>query len=90
MSKALFLELNMGPKWDPNRIFDAEALGKSLGALLDGFGAEKKVLGSALGRPEGTSETGFSMPGGKIPPKKSPGGSQMEVRKRSKLKVAKP
>ena len=51
---------------------------------------EKKVLGSALGRPEGTSETGFSMPGGKIPPKKSPGGSQIEVQKRSGLKIAKP
>ena len=25
----------MGPKWDPNRIFDAEALRKPLGSLLE-------------------------------------------------------
>ena len=25
----------MGPKWDPNRIFDAEALRKPLGGLLE-------------------------------------------------------
>ena len=34
-SKALFLELKMGPEWDPNRIFDAEALRKPLGGLLE-------------------------------------------------------
>ena len=34
-SKALFLEPKVGPKWDPNRIFDAEALRKPFGGLLE-------------------------------------------------------
>ena len=34
-SQAQFLEPKLGPKLDPNRIFDAEGLGKSLGSFLD-------------------------------------------------------
>ena len=34
-SQALLLEPKIDPKWVPNRIFDAEALGKSLGSLLE-------------------------------------------------------
>ena len=34
-SKALFSEQKNGPKWGPNRIFDAEAFRKPLGGLLE-------------------------------------------------------
>ena len=34
-SQALFLEPKVGPKWDPNRIFDAEALRTPLESLLE-------------------------------------------------------
>ena len=34
-SQALSLEPKVGPKWDPNRVFDAEALRNSLGGLLE-------------------------------------------------------
>ena len=43
-----------------------------LGALLEALGAEKSNLGSALGRPEGTEETDFELPGGQIPSQKKP------------------
>ena len=34
-SQAHFFEPKVGPKWDPNRIFDADALRKRLGSLLE-------------------------------------------------------
>ena len=52
MSQALFLEPKVGPKWDPNRIFDAKAFRKPLGALLERFleplGASWKALAALL------------------------------------------
>ena len=44
-----------------------------LGALLEAFGAPKTLLGSALGRPKGTKETGFELPRAKWEPKREPG-----------------
>ena len=41
-----------------------------LGALLEASGPPQQVLETAPGRPEGTEETGFSMPGGQIPSQK--------------------
>ena len=43
-----------------------EASWEPLGALLELFGAEKILEGTALGRPEPTEEIGFSMPGGQM------------------------
>ena len=54
-------EPKLGPKFDPNRIFDAEALGrllgsllerswKPLGTLLDALGALLVALGAFLAR----------------------------------------
>ena len=34
-SKAFFSKQKMGPKWGPNRIFDAEAVRKPLGGFLE-------------------------------------------------------
>ena len=51
-SQAFFLEPKMFPKWDPNRIFDAEALRKPLESLLDRswrlLEPKKRSLGSLL------------------------------------------
>ena len=33
-----------------------------MGRLAEAFGAQKTKLGSALGRPKGTKETGFALP----------------------------
>ena len=49
----------MGRSWTP------------LGALLEAFGAQKTLLGSALGRPKG-EETGFEFPGGQMGAQKGP------------------
>ena len=50
----------MGRSWMP------------LGALLEAFGAQKTLLGSALGRPKGTKETGFALPEGQMSAQKRP------------------
>ena len=50
----------MGRSWTP------------LGALLEAFGAQKTLLGSALGRPKGTKETGFALPEGQMSAQKGP------------------
>ena len=44
-----------------------------LGALLDASGAEKKILGAALGRSKRNSKRGFSYLGGQKAPKTEPG-----------------
>ena len=38
----------------------------ALGRLLEAFGAKETKLGSALGRPKGTRDTGFALPEGQI------------------------
>ena len=43
-----------------------------LGALLDASGPQKSNWGTALGRSEATEETGFNLPGGKIPSQNEP------------------
>ena len=49
----MIYEPKVGPKWDPHRIFDAEALRKPLGGLLERswglLGASWEALGSLLG-----------------------------------------
>ena len=44
----------------------------ALGRLLDAFGTQKTLLGSALGRPKGTKETGFALPEGQMSDQKGP------------------
>ena len=39
---------------------------------MDAFGTPKTLLGSALGRPKGTKESGFALPGGQIGAQKEP------------------
>ena len=46
----------------------------ALGRLLEAFGAQKTKLGSALGRPKGTKETGFALPEGQMSAQKEPRG----------------
>ena len=50
----------MGRSWTP------------LGSLLEAFGAQKTLLGSALGQPRGTKETGLALPGGQMGAPKGP------------------
>ena len=44
----------------------------ALGRLLEAFGREKAKLGSALGRPKGTKETGFPLSEGHMSAQKRP------------------
>ena len=44
----------------------------TLGRLLDAFGTQKTLLGSALGRPKGTKESGFTLPEGQMSGPKGP------------------
>ena len=68
--------IQMGAKWNPNGTEMApwkplgapwppagllERSGKPFGRLLEAFGAQKTKLGSALGRPKGTKQTGFAL-----------------------------
>ena len=39
---------------------------------MDAFGTPKTLLGSALGRPKGTKETGFAAPEGQMSAQKGP------------------
>ena len=79
--------VQMGAKWSPNgwKMALWKPLGASwppagllerswrpLGALLEALGAEKQVWGSALGRPKGSYETGFSHLGGQMPSQNEP------------------
>ena len=56
--------------WQPGGLL--EASWNALGALLEASGPQKTLLGSALGRPKGTKETGFALPGGQIGAQKEP------------------
>ena len=56
--------------WQPQGLL--EASWNALGALLRALGAEKTKLGSALGRPKGTLEIGFSDLGGQKPSQNEP------------------
>ena len=60
-----------------------------LGALLDASGAEKKILGAALGRSKRNLKRGFSYLGAKALPKGSPGDSKMGSQIGSGLEKAK-
>ena len=44
----------------------------ALGRLFGPFGPPKTLLGSALGRPKGTKETGFELPGDQMGAPKGP------------------
>ena len=64
----------MIPKWDPNRIFDAEALRKSLGGLLERSWSllepKKVILESLLAALEGLSRQVSAKKGSKLGPQK--------------------
>ena len=74
--------------WQPGGLL--EASWNALGALLEAFGAQKSNWKRLLDGPRPLRRLVSALPGGQIPSKRSPGGSQIEVRKRSKLKMAKP
>ena len=61
-----------------------------LGALLEAFGAQKSNWKRLLDGPRPPRRLVSASPGAKYPPKRSPGGSQIEVQKRPGLKTAKP
>ena len=69
MSPESLLEFTLGVQKSVQAFFSSW---KPLGALLEALGAGKTYLGSALGRPEGTEETDFELPGGQIPCQKKP------------------
>ena len=50
MSQGDVLELNMGSKWGPNRIFDAEGVRKPLDRHLGGYHSALGAILAALGR----------------------------------------
>ena len=56
--------------WQPGGLL--EPSWNALGALLEASGAQKTLLGSALGRPKGTKETGFALPEGQLSAEKGP------------------
>ena len=71
------LESILGPlgellelSWQPGGLL--EASWSALGALLDAPGPLQTKLGTALGRPKGTLETGFNDLGGQKAPKTEP------------------
>ena len=66
----------MGRSWTP------------LGALLEAFGAQQTLLGSALGR--APRRLVSNCLGAQWAPKRGPGGSQNWLQKRIKLKMGKP
>ena len=68
----------------------------ALGRLLEAFGTQKTLLGSALGRPKGTKESGFTLPEGQMSGPKgprrvrklAPKANRAENRKTSKIAVS--
>ena len=60
----------LGAPWPPAGLL--ERSGKPFGRLLEAFGPQKTKLGSALGRPKGTKETGFALPESHMNAQKEP------------------
>ena len=63
--------------WQPGVLL--EASWNAVGALLEASGAEKKILGAALGRSKRNPKTGFSYLRGQKAPKTEPGRVQNGV-----------
>ena len=86
----------MAPKWLQNRSWSLsesswsylgslEASWGPLGMLLEASGAEKKILGAALGRFKRNLKRGFSYLGGQRTPKTEPGEVQNGVPNRIRV-----